>query len=85
MRNNDAAPAAPVVSAPVVESGVAASAYGVAGQPTTFQTESNVADNYVQTANAAAIPANRTYTPTTPAQNAAPWDTNGGFNRPRRY
>ena len=31
-----------------------------------------------------AVPANRTYTPTTPVGNA-PWENSSGFNRPRRY
>jgi hypothetical protein len=91
VKTNDA-PAAPVPNipniptAPATETFVAASGYATSNQPTTIQTETSVADNYVQTANAAAIPANRTYTPTTPANNgAAPWDNNGGFNRPRRY
>lgn len=63
--------------------------------PTTVPNISNppVANNFgVTTADTqptTAIPAVRTYTPTAPTNapttTSAPWDNNGGFNRPRRY
>ena len=52
-----------------------------------------VANNFgattIDTQPITATPATRTYTPTTPTNApttaSAPWDNNGGFNRPRRY